>query len=223
MTHSALVNPLLFEQGERLALKEFLQRWEQMPDLKFAELIDGVVYTPSPLSYEHSIRDSCIQTLLGLYALRTRVCETLTNATWLMVGSAPQPDLALRVLPEHGGASRLSGKLVDGVPELIVEVCGSTRSFDLGPKLSMYERAGVPEYVTVLIEERRFECRRLRGQEYRIHPPEEDGIIKSHMFPGLWLNERAIWARDADAMLATLEAGLQSDECNGFLARLTRR
>src|SRR6266436_8417838 len=32
---------------------EFLSRWEDLPDLKNAELIDGVVYVPSPVSLEH--------------------------------------------------------------------------------------------------------------------------------------------------------------------------
>ena len=36
--------------GQRLAVQEFLRRWEAMPEVKFAELIDGVVYMPSPLS-----------------------------------------------------------------------------------------------------------------------------------------------------------------------------
>ena len=222
MTHLAAINPLLFEQGERLTLDEFLARWEQMPGLKFAELIDGVVYMPSPLSFEHGRRDNHVQTLLGLYALRTQVCEAVSNATWLMVGNAPQPDLVLALLPEYGGARRLSGKLASGVPELVLEICGSSRSFDLGPKMAMYQRAGVAEYVAVLLEEQRIEWRQLEQGSYRIQSPDAAGSLKSMMFPGLWLNEPAIWSRDSAAMLHTLEAGLQSEECEAFVARVRR-
>ena len=35
--------------GERLTLDEFIRRWEEQPDLKLAELIEGVVYLPSPV------------------------------------------------------------------------------------------------------------------------------------------------------------------------------
>jgi hypothetical protein len=39
--------------GERLTREEFLRRWEELPDLKNAELIDGVVHVPSPVSRDH--------------------------------------------------------------------------------------------------------------------------------------------------------------------------
>ena len=106
MTHLVHVNPLLFEPGERLSVDEFLDLWERMPNLKFAELIDGVVYMPSPLSFKHGRRDGQLQGLLAIYSFETGVCEIISNATWLMVGNAPQPDVVLRLLPEFGGLTR---------------------------------------------------------------------------------------------------------------------
>lgn len=103
MTHLALVNPLLFEPGERLTLDEFLRRWEQMPGLKFAELVDGLVHMPSPVSLEHSQRDGHIHAPMIFYAARTGVCELLPNPTLLVAGSAPQPDALPRLLPAYGG------------------------------------------------------------------------------------------------------------------------
>jgi hypothetical protein len=38
--------------GEQMTVEEFLHRWEELPDLKNAELIDGVVHVPSPVSRE---------------------------------------------------------------------------------------------------------------------------------------------------------------------------
>ena len=93
--------------------------------------------------------------------------------------------ILLRLLPEYGGGSRIVNKLASGIPDLVVEVCRSSRSFDLGPKLAMYQRVGVPEYLAVLVEEQRFEWRRLHDGSYRIHPTGEDGIAKSDVFPGL--------------------------------------
>lgn len=209
MTHLVHVNPLLFEPGDRLSREEFLELWERMPGLKFAELIDGVVYMPSPLSHEHGRRDSQMQLLLGTYAARTRKCEVLSNATWLMLESAPQPDVALRYFPEFGGRTDMSDELASGAPELVVEIAKSSRSFDLGPKLALYQRAGVTEYVAVLVSERRVQWRMLEGGSYVLSSP-TDGVFRSRVFPGLWLEETALWAGDTDRLLATLDEGLVS-------------
>jgi hypothetical protein len=221
MTHLVHVDPLLFEPGDRLRLDDFLARWERMPSLKFAELIDGVVYMPSPLSYEHGRRDLQIQLLLGTYAMATGVCEAVSNATWLMSDSAPQPDVALRLRPEFGGRSIVSGKLVRGAPELVAEVSHSSRSFDLGPKLVLYQSAGVAEYVTILLEEQRVQWRVLEGGSYRLLQS-IDGVFKSTVFPGLWFDEPAFWAADSKHMLEVLQHGIDADECQVFLGRLRR-
>lgn len=215
MTHLVSAFPLFFEPGDRLTLEEFLARWEQMPGLKFAELIDGIVHMPSPLSMEHGRRDGQVQLLLSFYALRTGVCEMISNATWLMAGSAPQPDTALRLLPRFGGRTKQSGKLAAGPPELVVEVSSSSRSIDLGPKLALYQRAGVLEYLAVLLEEQRMEWRRLVNGSYLPLAP-GPGVLKSSVFPGLWLDEAAFWANDSKQLIQVLEQGLASEECRLF-------
>jgi hypothetical protein len=57
--------------GQRLTLEEFMERWEQIPSLKKAELIEGVVYLPSPVSNPHSDTDSLMQGWAVLYASAT--------------------------------------------------------------------------------------------------------------------------------------------------------
>jgi hypothetical protein len=222
-THLVPVDPLLFEPGDRLALADFLARWERMPSLKFAELVDGVVHVPSPLSYEHGRRDGLAQLVLGTYAARTGVCELVSNATWVMLDSAPQPDVALRLLPEYGGGTTVEGKLAAGAPELIVEICQSRRCFDLGPKLALYQQAGVSEFAAVLLEERRIEWRVLEGREYRLHAPGEALVYQSAVFPGLWLDEGAFWLAEPRRLLAVLEDGLRSPACQRFLDRVRAR
>src|SRR5205823_179022 len=96
--------------GQRLPREEFLRRWEALPDLKFAELIGGMVYMPSPLSLEHGWMDSRVATWLGVYVAATPGCESASNATWLLMTDAPQPDQALQILPEYGGKSRVQGR-----------------------------------------------------------------------------------------------------------------
>ena len=100
---------------------------------------------------------------------------------------------------------------------MIVEVCRSSHAYDLGPKLELYERAGVLEYVAVLLEERRVEWRVLRNGVYQLMEPDALGVLRSITFPGLWLDANALWDADANRMLAVLEQGLNSDECRRFL------
>src|SRR5499426_2902140 len=41
------------QNGDRLTRPEFERRYDAMPHLKKAELIEGVVYMPSPVRFQH--------------------------------------------------------------------------------------------------------------------------------------------------------------------------
>jgi hypothetical protein len=216
-------HPLLFQQGDRLSREEFLERWESMPEIKNAELIDGIVYISSPVSVAHGNFDDPTHLLLSTFAARTPGCKCLPNVTWLMLESAPQPDEALYILPEYGGRVRVRRGFAVGAPELAAEISHSSRSYDLGPKLALYQRAEVREYVAVLIEERRIEWRILEQGSYRLMEPDSDGIFRSRVFPGLWVDSTAFWREDAAGLLTVLDQGLQSEEHVSFLESLQRR
>src|SRR6266852_8574950 len=139
--------------GERLTVDEFLRRWEEQPDLKLAELIEGVVYLPSPVGSAHGSHHFLTAGWLMYYSAGAQGCGGGNEGTWLMRGSAPQPDVALRILPEYGGQSREERGLCVGAPELAVEIAGSSAPLDLGKKRDLYRAAGVREYIVVLIEE----------------------------------------------------------------------
>lgn len=220
MTRLLYTEPLLFEPGDRMSREEFLERWERMPELKRAELIDGVVYMPSPLSLAHGESDALLVLFLGMYAVRTPGCSSAMNPTWFMLESAPQPDCVLRIMPEHGGRSGVRGKFGSGSPELVAEIALSSRSYDLGPKLALYQRAEVPEYLAVLQEEQRVEWRILEQGRYRLMQPGPDGVFRARIFPGLWLDSAALLAQDGARLLATLEQGLNSAEHERFVAGL---
>ena len=166
--------------------------------------------------------DNSIQGLCWYYSLRTRGTKAGTNGTWVMpTGSAPQPDCALFVRPEFGGRSSLRDGITLGVPEFVCEICYSSRSYDLGPKLSLYQSAGVNEYLAVLIEERRFEWRALVNGGYILLEP-ETGVYRSRIFPGLWIDETAFWHNDSTILLQTLDQGLASQEHQDFAKSLQK-
>jgi hypothetical protein len=222
MIYPVPVSHRLFESGDRLTREEFLERWERMPNLKFAELIDGVVYMPSPVSDDHSGFEEPFHLVLSWYALKTPGCRCRPGATWMMLESAPQPDIALFVLPESGGRIRKVESFLSGAPELAVEISRSSRSYDLGPKLALYQRAGVLEYAAVLVEEERIEWRVLEEGSYRLMPPGPEGIYKSRVFPGLWVDSSAFRRGDNARLIEVLEEGLRSEEHARFLEMLKR-
>lgn len=210
----------MLQAGDNLSREEFLRRWEAMPMLKRAELVKGVVFLPSPLSLEHGDIDCRVAYWLTHYAVHTPGCRTATNATWLMLGDAPQPDVSLRILPECGGQSRVEGHFAAGAPELAAEVCPTSAAYDLHQKLELYEAAGVREYLAVLVHEHEARWHRLVDGSYQVTAPDTDGILRSQVFPGLWLDARALLDGEMARVLAVLQEGLNSPGHAEFVARL---
>lgn len=198
--------PPPLESGESLHSQEFLRRFEHMPEVKKAELIEGVVYLGSPVRVAHAIPDGIIHGWLMLYASRTPGVEFLPNATLILdPDNTFQPDALLRLLPERGGRTRVNeaGYLV-GPPELVVEVASSSAAIDLRDKLRVYRRAGVPEYLVWRLAERQFDWLCLEGDDYRPQSPDAQGLLHSRTFPGLCLPVEALLRLDAQQVLAPL-------------------
>ena len=209
--------------GQRLTVQEFLRRWEAMPELKFAELIDGVVYMPSPQTRDHGRAEFRVDGWLFTYVANTPGCDGGSQSTWLMLQSAPQPDSDLWVRPEYGGQSATRGKYHTGAPELAAEICFTSAAYDLGVKKALYQRAGVREYVVILMEEEEIRWHRLVKGVYELCQPTSKGIFRSRVFPGLWLDGPALWKYDVARLLETLGRGLGSAEHAAFVKKLSAR
>jgi Uma2 family endonuclease len=221
MSLAAPVSPPPLRDGDRLASDEFMRRWEAMPDLKHAELIDGIVYMPSPVSNKHSDFHAPLAMWLGVYAAYTPGCRSGIEGTWIMGGrDVPSPDLALRILPEYGGQSRVEGEYSAGAPELVIEVAVSSRARDLGVKLRLYERTGVREYLVAVVSQAKLIWHERTAGGFQALEPDADGILRSRCFPGLWLDAAALWRHDQVRVLAVLQQGLTSPEHAAFVARL---
>jgi Uma2 family endonuclease len=220
----ASVSPL--ENGAHLGASEFLRRFEAMPEVKKAELINGIVYMGSPVRLDqHGEPDGLVQTWLGTYAVATKGVGHATN-TSVRLGpdDVPQPDGLLRLVPECGGASRLDEKgYLQGAPELVVEVAASSASLDAREKVASYRRAGVKEYVIWRTEDGEIDWWILEEDEYRRLPTGEDGVLRSRVFPGLWLDAAGLLARDGAHLLATLQHGLQTPGHHKFVEELSNR
>ncbi len=209
--------------GMKMTLEEFLRRWEAIPELKKAELIDGVVYVPSPVGLDHCSKDTMLIWWLCSYTVETPGCDAGNNGTWIMLGQSPQPDSFLRILPSHGGASRVEKGLLEGAPELATEICVSSAKRERGPKLGLYQRAGVKEYLMIEWAAKRIVWRALAGGKYETIEPDADGVLKSRCFPGLWLDTEAYFSGDRKSISRTLQAGLATPEHAQFVEELARR
>ncbi len=211
--------------GDRLTRAEFERRYRAMPKVKKAELIEGVVYMPSPVSHErHGVPHAHLIGWLVHYAARTPGVEVGDNTTVLLdLDNEPQPDALLRVEPRRGGSTRTVGGYVDGPPELVAEVTASTASYDLHDKLRAYRRNGVREYVVWRVLDRALDWFVLRDGAYVPLAAGHDGLLRSEAFPGLWLDARALLGGRLADVLDALARGLADAEHVAWVAELARR
>ncbi len=219
----SLVHPPL-NAGDRLSRTEFERRYQAHPEIKKAELIEGVVYMPTPVRFEqHGRPHFNIITWLGVYCAGTPGISTGgDNATIrLDFENEVQPDALLRLEPGQGGRSHVTeDDYLQGPPELIVEIAASSAAYDLHVKRRVYARNGVQEYLAVQMYEQQVDWFVLREGVYETLTPDTDDVLRSEVFPGLWLQPAALWSGDLAGMLEVLQEGLTSPEHADFLTRL---
>jgi Uma2 family endonuclease len=207
--------------GQQLDQPTFHERYEAMPDGQWAELVGGRVYIPSPVRYEHSEYDGDIGYWYNHYKRATKGLRSGANATVILGPfGETQPDGHLRIPQALGGQTRIERGYIVGAPELVIEVSRSSRSYDLSEKKTEYEQAGVLEYIIVELEPDRLRWFILRNGRFEDLPVEADGIYRSHVFPGLWLDADALFAEDLDRVVEVLEQGLRTNSHAAFVASL---
>jgi Uma2 family endonuclease len=208
-------------EGQWLDQPTFHARYEAMPPGTRAELIDGVVYMPSPVGPPHGRAHVPVIVWLDYYAEQTPGSEVLDNATAILGRkSEPQPDALLHILPEFGGKTRVEKKFLAGPPELVVEVSHATRYVDLGPKLKDYQKAGVLEYVVRALEPDEVFWFVREGGILVPWALGEDGLYRSVNFPGLWLDPQALLRGDRRRLREVVDLGCTTPEHAAFVARL---
>lgn len=213
------------ENGDQLDQPTFHVRYEAMPEDCRAELIGGIVHMPSPQKVPHSKAQQLVVRWLDEYAEATPGTEALLNNTQILgPDSEPEPDACLFITPEHGGQVYADeNDFLHGAPELVVEVSSSTESIDLHRKKRDYEKAGVREYVVLALRMQQvFWFERRRGK-YREVPLPADGVFRSRVFPGLWLDAEALLRNQRQRVLAALKEGLAIPEHATFVAQLEKQ
>jgi Uma2 family endonuclease len=211
------------EPGDQLTRPEFERRYEAMPRHIKAELLEGVVYMPSPVRYRrHGRPHAQLMGWLIQYEAGTPGVEAADNSTArLDLDNEPQPDAVLLIDPARGGQARIStDDYIEDAPELVLEVASSSVSVDLTTKLHVYRRNGVREYLVWRVLDRAVDWFVLRAGQYERLTPDPEGLLHSEAFPGLWLDVTALLEGDVAGVLAAVQRGLSSPEHNAFVARL---
>ncbi|MEM6313577.1 MAG: Uma2 family endonuclease [Planctomycetota bacterium] len=211
------------ENGDRLSRAEFERRYHAMPAEKKAELIEGTVYMSSPVSIRrHATPHAHLSGLLFHYVRRTPGVVLGDNGTVrLDLDNEPQPDLFLAIPAEAGGQAVIGDDdYLEGAPELVAEIAASSVSIDLNDKLHAYQRNGVREYVVWRTLDRVVDWFKLTDDVFRATTPDEQGVFRSSVFPGLALRPADLLERNLDAICELIDASVKTPEHAAFVKNL---
>ena len=219
---ASIIPPLT--NGDKLTRYEFERRYNTVSKPKKAELIEGIVYImPAALRFRsHGQPHGRILTWLGNYeAMTPGVALGVEPTVRLDLDNEPQPDAVLIIIPEAGGQTRISeDDYIEGPPELVVEIAASSVAIDLHGKKQAYRRNGVREYIVWQVLDEKLSWFSLQEGEYLELAPNEEGVLKSRVFPGLWLAVNELLTGNMQVVLNVLQTGLQSVEHADFIDKL---
>ena len=216
---SGLIPPL--ENGDRLTRDEFERRYHAMPHVKKAELIEGVVYMPSPVrAHRHGNPHYQLITWAGMYTTVTPSVKGYDNSTVrLDVHNEPQPDVALVIDPARGGQARISADdYLENAPELVAEISASSVSIDTNTKAEVYRRTGVREYIIWRVLDEEIDWFVQRDEQFVRLVPDAEGIYRSEIFPGLWLDPTALIRDDRRRLREVAQRGTAMPDHAAFVA-----
>lgn len=168
-----------------------------MPDDgKRREIIGGELFVNPAPRREHQ---ETVTNLIGILLPFLRSSDwgriyTHPVDVYLGPNNVVQPDLIV-IRSSRLDIYRPEGVVVEP-PDLVIEILSpSTRAFDLVRKMALYARSGVPEYWIADPERRTFAVNYLTNEEYISAEAGNDGLIASHVVPGLRVDPAEVFAR----------------------------
>ena len=135
--------------GMRVSVAEFLELELPEPDDKLKmELDDGVLYImPRPRLIHQSAQGELFYYFRHHFrGFATPPGEVYTEVSVALPSELPRlfaPDLTVVL---HGNRAVLGDRMVEGSPDIVIEVLSTDRNRDLVRKRQVYEEAGIPEY-----------------------------------------------------------------------------
>ncbi|MFN7019571.1 MAG: Uma2 family endonuclease [Fimbriimonadales bacterium] len=181
----------------KVSFEEFL---EWLDEDTHAEWVDGEVILKTPVSVLHQDINSYLHALVSLwvayhfqgstYHPPLQVKFTLPSGKQV----SREPDLVV-ILP--GNSGQFQQHYFEGAPDLIVEILSpSNRNIDRLTKFEEYEAAGMPEYWLIDPDRQYAEFFQLdETGVYRVAFSGSEGVYRSRVLAGLWLEVRWLWER----------------------------
>jgi Uma2 family endonuclease len=218
---SQLNVPLLLN-GDHLSVPEFERRYEAMQDDGKAELIEGTAIMAPPVSDDHADAHGLLVELLRHYARGTPGTRVGVNLSVRLDGrNEYQPDVVLRIRSGKLAGTKLGAKnMVEGRPELVVEIALSSAAYDLHEKKTVYLRNQIPEYLVWEVMDARITWFGWNGGEYIPLTARPDGVTRSRVFPRLWLDLPALLTGHEKKAFRVVDRGLKSAEHKAFVKKL---
>jgi Uma2 family endonuclease len=210
------------ENGDRLTRREFMRRYQDTPHTKKAELIEGKVYMAAAVRIPHHGRPhGWLGNIISTYAMQTGIDFADNGTVELDPDNAPQPDYLMFLPSELGGRAVINSEgYLEGPPDFVAEVAASSVSIDLHEKLQAYRRNGVREYLVWRVLDEEVDWFVLSNDQFDLRSADSLGILRSEVFPGLWINVPALLKRRAVALWETLDEGTATPEYAAFAARV---
>ncbi len=213
------------ETGDRLTRAEFRRRLEAMPDVEHAELIEGIVFMGAA-AVRHLQHGGPHRLLIGWLDRYIESVPGLDGGISSSIGldndNEPQPDGYLFLPSAMSKAVVTQEGYLEGPPELVIEISASTTSIDLNLKFQAYRRNGIREYLVWRVRDKQIDWFSLEDGQYVRLPADAEGIIRSRMFPGLWLDTAALIGLRRKRLYAVLKDGQATGEFAAFAAEVAR-
>jgi Uncharacterized protein conserved in cyanobacteria, COG4636 len=186
--HAAPKEPLSFEA--------FLQQYEDA----HAEWVNGEVVPKMPASVEHQDTRMFLLSLIVNWVAYHELGKVYHPPLLVKLPLpdtcevAREPDIVVIL---NGNSGRFAEQYFDGAPDLIVEVVSpASRHTDRTVKYEEYETAGVPEYWLVYPDRQYAESfQRDDAGLYRVAFSGSEGVYRSRVLEGFWLQVEWLWMR----------------------------
>jgi Uma2 family endonuclease len=212
------------ETGDRLTRAEFRRRFEAMPDVEHAELIEGIVFMGAAVRHvQHGRPHRLLIAWLDRYIDSVPGLDGgISSSIGLDNDNEPQPDGYLFLPPGMSKAVVTPEGYLEGPPELVIEISASTTSIDLNLKFQAYRRNGVREYLVWPVRDKQIDWFSLEDGQYVRLPANPEGIVRSQVFPGLWLDTSALIDLRRKRLYAVLREGQATPEFAAFAAEVAK-
>jgi Uma2 family endonuclease len=194
------------QPGETLALEEPLtveEFYDLVEEDDAVELIDGVIYMPSPVTDNHEALFAWLFTVLNQYVEQRKLGAVRGSRAAVRIGprTAREPDLMF-IRAEH--RERIRRLEVDGPADFIIEIVDSNRSRrEAVVKQAQYEARGVPELWVIDLPKAELRHFLLEEGRFRRVAVDPKGEVAAKQVPGFRL--KAAWLFQGPDFPSTLE------------------